>query len=304
VAVAWLVLNAVVFTRIEPAILMNEVPAGLSSLSATTCKTCHPAAYADWSGSMMAGAMTEPVFLADYVAKGEPFLCLRCHAPLQQQRPQHVVGLLSFDPLVPVGYANATFDADLQREGVTCAACHLRDGAMVGPSGASAPHRTRKGDVDCARCHQLPEASPAIDLALSDTHGEHERWGGDEGCVDCHAPHRFPGAWDDDTVRRAVELISATATAAGVEVVIHNRAGHSVPTGDLARALVVRAGDAEVVMQGVTSLLPGETRTIALPATGAVEVVFERLRSSPHADVVPASRRHVVIARAAVSEGM
>jgi hypothetical protein len=314
-AVLWLSVVNYVFVGLQPTLLDSPVPAGLPDLHASTCAGCHPQQHAEWKGSMMAQAMTDPVFLVDYEEQGKPPICLRCHAPLQQQRPTEVVGLLHFRPMIPVGWTNTEFDPQLQHEGVTCAGCHLADGAMVGPLDTDrAPHPTRQGEVDCARCHQLPAPplSFKLDRPLSDTIGEHERWEGTERCVDCHPAHRFAGAWDDETVRGSVQIIDIAHIEAGVRVRIRNRAGHNVPTGDPSRALVVRGGGEEVVLarriplprlvdEGDTSLLPGETRDVLLPAdTDEVEVVFQRLRFAPHLGVdIPAHRLEVTVAKGA-----
>jgi len=53
---------------------------------------------------------------------------------------------------------NPTFDEALQRDAVTCATCHVRDGIVYGPYGdTQAPHPTAKNQsllkVDvCTRC--------------------------------------------------------------------------------------------------------------------------------------------------------
>jgi hypothetical protein len=47
-----------------------------------TCKTCHPAQFADWSGSMHAYATDDPVFQAMNQRAQLGTFCLNCHAPL------------------------------------------------------------------------------------------------------------------------------------------------------------------------------------------------------------------------------
>lgn len=327
---AHLALAAWVFARLQPAPLPVLTPPAGVSLSASSCAGCHPDQYAEWAGSMMGLATRDPVYVADFEHQGN-FVCHRCHAPLAEQQPEVVTGLWSVVPLVPRSTPNPDFDPALYGEGVTCTACHLRDGAMVGPlEQPRAPHPTRKGSIDCARCHQLdpPPLSSGLDRPISDTHGEHERWGGAEDCVDCHMPvvqrsaavggpvrdsrvHTFHGAWNDAMVRSAVEVVGACATSTGVEVTLRNRAGHNVPTGEPGRALVVQSGGVEVVLArriplpkyqdiGDTSLLPGETRRIVLDGArgDTVELVFDRLRffPAPVVESIPASKRRVNLA--------
>src|SRR5690606_5034848 len=161
---------------------------------------CHPTEYLDWSSTRMARARTDPVFVAEFEAQGEPFVCRACHAPLFEQQPDVVHGLWWVRPLVPRVSPNPAYRPELEAEGVTCVACHLRDGAMVGPREpvGQPPHPvvvdpTFRSAATCAPCHQL-EAPPLsrLERPISDTHGEWEAWGALTGdprsCVDCHMP--------------------------------------------------------------------------------------------------------------------
>ena len=53
------------------------------------------------------------------------------------------------------------FDAALQRESITCAACHVRDGVILGPfDDSAAPHPTKfdpsfRTAQFCSRCHNV-----------------------------------------------------------------------------------------------------------------------------------------------------
>jgi hypothetical protein len=273
----------------------------------------------------MGRAMTDPVFLADFRAQGELFWCLRCHAPLEEQRPLLDDGLATLRPLSPTGVDNPAFDAALQAEGVTCVVCHQHEGAMVGgladPQGA--PHAARAGaeardPQTCGRCHQL-EAPPFTHLArpISDTVAEWQAWrattGRPEDCVHCHMPtlsravatggpvrtshdHRFPGAWDESLLRSAVVLVEAAIVPGAVKVVLRNEAGHNVPSGDPARALIVEAEAGGRTVEhllarrvplprlrdeGDSTLRPGETREILLPLPGAEGGATVRLRFDP-----------------------
>jgi hypothetical protein len=262
---------------------------------------------------MMAQAMTDAIFLEDYELQGRPFICLRCHAPLAEQQPTRAFGLLSVKPLIPLSLPNEGHDPELQSEGVTCVVCHLEEGAMVGRlDNVEAPHAIQWGDpqASCARCHQL-EITPLsnLDRPLTDTVREWERWkemtGREDTCVDCHMPrvarvvglggpvrigheHTWHGAWDEEMLGEALE-IQAWRERGEVVVRLENLAGHHVPSGDPARAVVVRAGDTEVVLarrvplprlidMGDNTLGPGEVRFIRLPYANPVQVVFERLR--------------------------
>ena len=291
----WFSATTWVWTQLDPTPLPVLSPPHGTTLSASSCRPCHLEIYDEWKASMMGQAMTDPAFVADFELQGQPFICLRCHAPLVEQQPRTALGLLSVKPLIPLSLGNGSFEAELQAEGVTCVVCHLEDGAMVGSlTDPKAPHPTRSGQVEdtCARCHQV-EITPLSNLnrPITDTVREWERWkdetGRPERCIDCHIPHTWHGAWNDEMVRSGL-VIDAKRDGDGVVVTLENRAGHNFPSGDPARALVVRSGETEVVLarrvplprlidEGDSSLLPAEIRELRLPP-GRIQVVFQRLR--------------------------
>ena len=67
------------------------------------------------------------------------------------------MGYRDTDKWDPILEDNPDFDSKLQHEGVTCAACHYRDGKIVGVIGnTNAPHPVKKLDDAnqvCVRCH-------------------------------------------------------------------------------------------------------------------------------------------------------
>ncbi len=289
-----------------------QLPAPLTSASAQTCRACHPQQYDDWSASRMGQAMTDPFFLADWADQDHVFVCLSCHAPLPEQQPMVVHGLASLKPLRPLGTDNPRFDPALQREGVTCVVCHLIDGVMVGPDGDRAPHPTR-GDPAfreasrCEPCHQvdIPPLAPRLDRPLADTVAEWRRWraqtGRTETCTDCHMPgrrHTFPGAFDADLLRSGLEVQLDCGAPETIGVTLTNRAGHRFPSADPLRALVIRHGDAEIVLArrvplpryvdlSDTTLEVSERRTVSLPRTRGADLIVTMqpvrfLPSAPH----------------------
>jgi hypothetical protein len=259
-----------VFARLPgPVLGALDTPAGLPTISADTCAACHPDFVEEWRGSKMGQAWTDPIFQADFVRQGEPWVCRNCHTPIENQRPELIHGISSLKPLRGEGEPNPAYDASLRDEGVTCAACHLRDGAIEGPfADAEPPHAFRAvagyGSADlCAPCHQT-DGPPFSSLKrpIADVVGEWERWkaatGRTDSCIDCHmAPitrgltawtedrptrsHRFPGAWDADFVAAAIRVDEVTRTDAAITVSLTNLAGHNLPSDDPLRALIVRA---------------------------------------------------------------
>lgn len=266
-------LRQYVFSQLpQPVIQEALTPVGLVSLSTDTCASCHVEIAAEWRGSMMGQAWTDPVFQADFARGGELYACRYCHTPLPQQQPERVTGLRSLKPVAGAGEANPDFEPALLGDGVGCAACHVREGAVVGRlAGLEAPHAVAVdanfgGAELCASCHQA-SAPPfsRMKRPIADTVAEWSRWqaatGRPESCVDCHMPaveraltawtparstrsHRVLGGWDDEFVASAIRVGAVERTAGGVSVSLTNLAGHNVPTADPMRALelVVRLG--------------------------------------------------------------
>lgn len=262
-----------VFESFEPVSMTPR--AKLDSWSAAWCGECHKAIYEEWQRSAMGRASTNEVFLAEWAApaNGRSELCFKCHAPLQRQQPRILTGLQGTAPPVAEGHRNPGFDANLHREGVTCVACHIQEGQLVGPEGKGAPATAPTGDMHgfgkspligsselCGECHQF-DGHPFARLRrpLADVVGEWERWrdggGGDESCVDCHMPpierpnaegaeirhgrqHTFRGPDDLSLLREGVNMTVAARET--LDVTLDNQAGHGFPTGEPARAVELR----------------------------------------------------------------
>lgn len=248
---------------------VQELPGALPSLSAQTCNACHGAIHDQWAQSGHARASTDPAWKAARASLGDPPICLECHQPLLVQRAN-----LPKSPGAGAKSANPAWDPTLSLEGVTCAACHVRDGAIIGPrelAPEDAPHpvraepRLRTAEA-CAFCHQsaLPgnESDPFLD-----TVGEWQRSPfGQAGiaCQDCHmarvggsiagsrfaayASHSGLGGRSPEALRRAltVELdvpgpaATRGSTLRATALLRNTGAAHAVPTGDPAHRLEVR----------------------------------------------------------------
>ena len=96
--------------------------------SATTCKTCHPGHYREWSISAHAYAQMSPVFNAMHgkilkLTNGtNGDFCIRCHTP---------VGMNLEEPV----FMSNMDRHPTSREGITCIACHRLDQAYGKISG-------------------------------------------------------------------------------------------------------------------------------------------------------------------------
>lgn len=181
---------------------------GLTAYKASDCGICHQNHYNEWKQSTHAFALNDLQFIAEASKKNSPeWICLNCHIPLQNQRRVKVTGLKNGDVMRPQTVANPDFDEKLQKEGVTCAACHVRkvnekESVVIGPLGTgNAPHAVKKDPEHlrniCARCHDPKGERITPDLVCwFETQKElfnarktvHDTFGSYKDCVDCHMP--------------------------------------------------------------------------------------------------------------------
>lgn len=187
----------------------TEVPQGLPDLRAETCGGCHTEIYEEWRISTHRRAWTQDAQFQAELAKSRSennpdsdddvgWMCVNCHTPLESQLERLVVGLEGGAVEKPIYIDNPNYDRALQLEAITCATCHVRDGAVLGPDGdTDAPHAVRKApallSVDvCTRCHQARAEFRHIALAcVFDTGGEWQRGPYDDQgrtCQSCHMP--------------------------------------------------------------------------------------------------------------------
>ena len=264
-----------------PAVI-NSLPPGLSSLSAQGCNACHYAAHETWSQSRHANAWSSPTFQTALHAAGDSTMCLGCHLPLAGQHDQLAVSYVDGDSSRPVMQANSSFDLGLRGEGVTCAACHVRDGVVIGSREApQAPHPVRasaelRSPDFCATCHQL--SWPGADKPYYDTWGEWKasRWAGaGVGCVDCHmapvAGVLLPGS--DGTLpshgfknnpARGISVLVKTAGAVAqrgqplvVQITTQNTgAGHAFPTGNPNKAYTIEVQPLDSAGKALSPVFP------------------------------------------------
>ena len=246
---------------------LEAVPDGLSSLSAQSCAACHVQAHDDWSGSGHQAAWRDPDFQSAMDAVGGSTACTSCHLPLTNQHPRLAAGYSAGDLARPDLQPNPQWDPTLMTEGVTCAACHIRDGKVLSARVVeSAPHPMAVSaelstSASCATCHQL--TWPEADQPFYDTYGEWERSPYAEAgvrCQDCHMPptagvavaSRYATqaghAFAPDTARGVSVLVEldhpevVRGEAFAVRVRVQNTgAGHSFPTGSPFKATVVKA---------------------------------------------------------------
>ncbi len=223
-----------------------------ASLDPASCGQCHTAQYQQWRNSLHSHTMGPGIRwqlkLADVdTAKS----CLRCHAPMSEQ-----LALLSQER----GWSNtnapppAYIPPNLHRQGLVCAACHLRSHTRYGPvASASADtetevhggfieHQAFEDSRFCANCHQFPETGSRINGKLhEDTYNQ---WRASKfaqqgiQCQTCHMPqrqHLWKGIHDENMTRSAlnVQLDVWQAVPGKLDVqaeVTNSGAGHHFPT--------------------------------------------------------------------------
>ena len=257
------------------AIPFQQIPAGLDSLRAESCGTCHKEIYEEWKASIHAQAYQDPFFHAYWTKDKHVWVCLNCHTPLENQQPTLIKEIprqrVEKAPQTP----NPNYDPEYQTEGVTCAACHVRDGVILGPFDDSvAPHPTKfdptfRTTQLCYRCHNVI-AGPAqfYNVGPCGTYAEYEGkfFMKERGmiCQSCHMPeverpvtaggpirqgrqHLWRGGHDPEMIKRAVAVQVAADPSmpkAGDELrvtltLINAGAGHKLPTGDPDRHFTV-----------------------------------------------------------------
>jgi hypothetical protein len=220
-----------------------------SGLQPARCGACHPLQLGDWQTALHSRAYSPGLEgqlvwweSSDYESVRQ---CLSCHAPLSEQLAK------AADPKSGKSTRNAGYNRSLQRQGIACAACHLRGGQGHGPPlrGGATPPPTEGaahgGSIRteffersefCAGCHQFEE--PAINgKSLQNTLREWEesRYPA-EGitCQTCHMPdrrHLWRGIHDSTMTRDGVTIALERGGARQVALRMTNSGtGHRFPT--------------------------------------------------------------------------
>ena len=253
----------------------QQIPVGLESLKAEACGSCHVEIYEEWKSSMHAHAFQDPFFQAYWKKDNNIWVCLNCHTPLENQQPTLIQDLPRGRVEKAFEIPNYRYDPDYQQEGVTCAACHVRDGMILGPyDDSAAPHPTQfdpsfRTTQVCYRCHNV--VSGPMQFYNAGPCGTYPEYEGkffmkERGliCQSCHMPeverpvardspirygrrHLWRGGHDPEMIKRAVAvqvLTDPPEPKPGDDVtftltLINAGAGHKIPTGDPDRYFTV-----------------------------------------------------------------
>lgn len=275
-----------------------QIPEPLKTLSAQECATCHQEIFDEWSTTIHSQAWTDPYYQVDLAFDGSQQICLNCHIPLDRQQENLVLGFRDQDRSDPILKPNPDFDSDLQKEGVTCTACHLREGKILGTYGGDdSLHPIRKlnsGNEICVGCHvvsgdqwdtffRFPPCGTVAEITKGKGQsGEMTRAEVAQlGCVECHMPvvtrpiadggqvratrrHLWRGGHDPEMVKNGLEIdVKETAPPASGKRkftlnITNTGAAHYLPTGTPDRHLVVSMR----VLDGAGNVLEEETNTL------------------------------------------
>ena len=246
-----------------------ETPKGLKSVSARKCGACHDEIYKEWSGSMHAKAWKDPYFQVDFAYDGSQQICLNCHTPLENQQDGLVLGFKDRDKFKPLLKSNPDFDSVLRDEGVTCAACHVKDGRIVGPFETdSAPHpvtvdpEMTSGMKSCIRCHVVMGTrwDTFYRIPPCGTVAEMKEGQVEPDCVGCHMPqvrrpaatgmkerkgrrHLFRGGHHPETIGKALKVEYRKEREGKLTrfifTITNTGAGHYLPSGTPDRHLTL-----------------------------------------------------------------
>lgn len=253
----------------------QRVPTGLESLRAESCGTCHREIYEEWKTSIHAHAYDDPFFQAYWRRDGNIWVCLNCHTPLENQQPTLIKDIPRDRVEKAVQEPNPHYDREYQKESVTCAACHVRDGTILGPFEDSvAPHPVQfdpafRTTQVCYRCHSVVSGPfQFYRFGPCGTYAEYEGeyFMKEKGmiCQSCHMPevtrpaaeggpirqgrrHLWRGGHDPEMVKQAVAVqvqADPPTPVPGENVtftltLINAGAGHKIPTGDPDRYFTV-----------------------------------------------------------------
>ena len=232
-----------------------------ASLAPEACGTCHAAQYADWRTSLHSHSIGPGILWQFRVlSQDESNSCLRCHAPLAEQKA--LTALQHGWANAPKGPVPAYVSSDLHQRGLVCAACHVRQHRRYGPPadtpgaqntqnsapGTRLPHggfvaeQAFQDSRFCSTCHQFPPQGRSLAGKLVEN--TYEEWrtspaaGKGLACQNCHMPgkrHLWRGIHDRAMVasglRRELVVKRISGSRLAVQAIISAPGvGHYFPT--------------------------------------------------------------------------
>lgn len=252
----------------------QAVPAGISGIKASDCGKCHTEIYQEWQASIHGNAWRDPFFQAYWRKDRQIWVCLNCHTPVENQQEYLIQGFQSENIEKPIKVKNPNFDPGFREEGISCAACHVRNGVVYGPfEKMEAPHPTAydpkfRSARLCLDCHHVPKEKfmfyrgNPCNTQVEWENGPYAKKG--MICQDCHMPkidrplieggpvrevrrHLWWGGHQPGMLHQALQVElkpdqseKKPGGAARYTLTLTNGgAGHNLPTGDPDRYFTV-----------------------------------------------------------------
>ena len=253
---------------------LPKLPAG-AFMPATWC-TCHDAQQQEWSPSMHAKALSDPVYLAKKAEADKAtggalgVFCDTCHTPIGTMSGQTSTGKLS----------------PQSREGVTCDFCHqvvgtekqppgdasqklLADGTKraqfadaVAPQHACAYSEFHTQAEFCGACHNLKH--PTTGVTLDDTFDQWAQGPYPARGIVCQDCHMVPAPGAGPQTGRAGSMGPIRDN-----IYLMTFAGANVALGDAERARANLTHAATLTVEAPEVLPPGEQGTIEVRVTNS-----------------------------------
>lgn len=192
-----------------PRVPLHEALPGTTGSRAQDCGVCHAEIYAEWRTSAHAAAWVDPQFQAELHKDPEvAWICINCHVPAAGQQEEVVAWTPARGVRDVDRRDNPDYDPTWQQEGISCMACHWRDGAIAAPhADVDAPHPVvhapdlLEADL-CLSCHQ---ADVRLEDALVCHFTTGQEWleaGQTDSCPACHMPQVDRAVAPQSPIRR------------------------------------------------------------------------------------------------------
>ena len=85
----------------QPMPYKDKIP-NLIGISAKDCGACHVDNYNEWKQSIHAYAIDDLQYINETAKPNAPYVCINCHAPLENQQEWLITGLVDGDILKPI----------------------------------------------------------------------------------------------------------------------------------------------------------------------------------------------------------
>jgi len=232
---------------------------------ASSCAGCHPSAFAEWTGSTHHTGAQSVEWLNAIRSFGDGTVCTSCHRPFTEQHAEMTTEIIEGDVSRPVMQPNDGWNPTRTTESVGCAACHVREGVIVGQKTSDSPHPVRNSteigtSEACQSCHQFQ--LPDEDAPIYNTYQEWRNSAYANAGVQCQDCHMVEGATIGNGTHNHNMHLSTTqgitvtlqtpafefarSTVHPFTVVLHNSGvGHTWPGSSpfVQKSLIIRVND-------------------------------------------------------------